>query len=141
MLTDFLAFDFMSYFTPPKLFAQLALLFYVLGFLTRDELILRALVLAGTFFYVLYYYTVADAPLWEAITGSLAIAAANIYSCFVIIRERSTFGMSDEMLDLYSRFNTLTPGHFRKVMKGSTWWKATEDTPLLTEGDAVEKLF
>lgn len=141
MLADLLATDLASYFTPPKLYAQLALLFYVFGFLTRDELVLRGLVLAGTFFYVVYYYTVSDAPLWEAIIGSGLIATANIYSGILIMRERSTWGMSPEMAALYGRFATLSPGHFRRIMKNSVWKAYEVDTPLLAEGQPVTQLY
>ena len=127
--------------SPPRVYVHLALLFYVVGFLTRDELILRFQVLAGTIFYILYYYFIAPVPLWEAILGSVAIALANIYSSFIIIRERSTFGMSAEEVSLYQHFDTLRPGHFRRVMKHADWQHIETDEILLKEGRPVEKLY
>lgn len=141
MLTEFWGADLVAQLTPPRVYVHLALLFYVLGFLTRDELILRAQVLAGTLFYILYYYFISDVPLWEAILGSLAIAAANIYSSIVIIRERSTFGMNAADRALFEKFHTLRPGHFRRIMKQATRWKVSEDTVLLTVDTPVHKLF
>lgn len=141
MLTEVFGPDFVTQITPPTVYVHLALLFYVLGFLTRDELILRAQVLAGTMFYILYYFFIADAPLWEAILGSLAIAAANIYSSVIIIRERSTFGMSADERELYTRFHTLRPGHFRRVMKKAGRWQVEQDVVLLEMNSPVDKLF
>ncbi|MEL6646331.1 MAG: cyclic nucleotide-binding domain-containing protein [Pseudomonadota bacterium] len=141
MLTDLLGPDVVAQLTPPRVYVHLALLFYVIGFLTRDELILRAQVLAGTLFYILYYYFISDVPLWEAILGSLAIAAANIYSSIIIIRERSTIGMSPSEKALYEMFHTLRPGHFRRIMKRAEWLHVEADTVLLEKDHTVDKLF
>lgn len=141
MLTDFFGADLIAQLTPPRVYVHLALLFYVLGFLTRDELILRVQVLVGTAFYILYYYFISDAPLWEAIWASLAIGAANIYSSYIIIYERSTFGMNAADRALFANFHTLRPGHFRRIMKKAQRWQVTEDTVLLTRNAPVDKLF
>ena len=141
MLTDLFGADVATQLTPPTVYVHLALLFYVIGFLTRDELWLRVQVLTGTFFYILYYYFISDAPLWEAILASLAIAAANLYSSFIIIRERSTLGMSSEDIALYQKFHTLKPGHFRKVMKTAQRAHLSADTVLLDMNQNVDKLF
>ncbi|MEM7732477.1 MAG: cyclic nucleotide-binding domain-containing protein [Pseudomonadota bacterium] len=141
MLTEFFGADLIAQMTPPRVYVHLALLFYVVGFLTRDELILRIQVLAGTVFYILYYYFISDIPLWEAIWGSLAIAAANIYSSVIIIRERSTLGMSAEDRALFAKFHTLRPGHFRRIMKKAERIRLAEDTLLLERDVPVDKLF
>jgi len=44
----------------------------------KNQLILRATLLAGTFFYIGYYFVAADEPLWPAIFGSGAIALTSI---------------------------------------------------------------
>lgn len=141
MLTEFFGSELIAQLTPPRVYVHLALLFYVLGFLTRDELILRVQVLAGTIFYILYYYFISDVPLWEAIWGSLAIAAANIYSSYIIIYERSTLGMSASERVLFENFHTLRPGHFRRIMKKAERWQVVEETVLLTREEPVDKLF
>ncbi|MEO0750436.1 MAG: cyclic nucleotide-binding domain-containing protein [Pseudomonadota bacterium] len=141
MLTDMFGPDVAAQLTPPRVYVHLALLFYVIGFLTRDELILRAQILAGTVFYILYYYFIADVPLWEAILGSVAIALANIYSSIIIIHERSTFGMTTEQKALYEKFHTLRPGHFRRIMKQADWHHVDADTVLLQKDQYVDKLF
>ena len=71
-------FDY-SYFWSAGVFVNLALLFYVLGFLARDEIWLRGLILIGTAFYLIYYYYAADTPLWDAIFASGVLGLANIY--------------------------------------------------------------
>ena len=59
----------------------------------------------------------------------------------VIIRERSTWGMKPEMLELYEAFPTMNPGQFRKVMKNADWIEAPEDTVICTKGDVPKYLF
>lgn len=123
------------------IFVHLALLFYVLGFLVRDELILRGMILTGTAFYILYYYFAADTPLWDAIFASVVIGTVNAAMIIVIIRERSTIGMSPEMLRLYQLFETLTPGQFRRIMRCAQWRVAGEDERLCEQGVAPEYLY
>ena len=122
-------------------FVQLALLFYVLGFLTRNELYLRLLLLAGTCFYILYYYFVTDTPLWDAIWTSAVIGVTNLALILVILRERTTVGMSKDMLKLYQSFPTLYPGQFRKIMKRADWITAAEDTEICTQGETLANLY
>ena len=52
--------------------------------LTRNELLLRALLLVGTFCYIVYYYFISDAPLWDAIWASLVIGIANLFMLSLI---------------------------------------------------------
>lgn len=116
------------------LFVQLALVCYVLGLLTRNELLLRALLLAGTAFYIIYYYFIGDAPLWDAILASVAIGVANLSVLIAILRERSTLGMSAAMLELYTRFPTLNPGQFRKIIARAEIEALNEAKQLCQEG-------
>ena len=106
-----------SVFFSVGIFVHLALLFYVLGFLVRDELWLRGLILIGSGFYILYYYYASATPLWDAIFASAVIGLVNISMMVVIVRERSTIGMNAEMLLLYESFPTLSPGQFRRIIR------------------------
>lgn len=133
MLTDFVF--------SPSLFANGALLFYVIGLLMREGLLLRTFLLAGTGCYLLYYFTIADTPLWDAIYASTCIAIANIYSILRSIMDRSIIGMSHEYKELYGHFPTLTPGQFRRVMRCATWHKAEVPEELCHEGFEPEALY
>ena len=57
---------------------HLGALLYILGFLVRDELLLRLLVLGGSGLYILYYFLFPATPLWDAIITSLILGVANI---------------------------------------------------------------
>ncbi|MBU2994423.1 cyclic nucleotide-binding domain-containing protein [Octadecabacter sp. 1_MG-2023] len=123
------------------IFVQLALLCYVLGLLTRRELLLRSLILTGSMFYILYYYFISDTPLWDAIWASAIIGFANIWMIGVILLERTTLGMSPKMVELYRSFPTLYPGQFRKLIKTADWITAGEDTQISKAGTHLDSLF
>ena len=93
-----------------------AFVFNLFGFLARDELYLRLLMLVGSALSIGYYLTVvADQPLWDAILTRGALALANSVMIAIVISERTTWFMSRESLDLYKSFDMLTPGQFRRI--------------------------
>lgn len=122
-----------EYFSGPVTFVHLATLCYILGLLTRNELRLRAFIMAGSGFYILYYYFIAESPLWEAIAASTLIGTASLPVIWRIFRERSTWGMSDEMLALYRSFPSFNPGQFRNMMALGEIIDQTSQTVLLKE--------
>ncbi len=118
-----------------------ALLFYVLGFLFRDELWLRGLLFIGTMFYILYYYHAADSPLWEAIITSSILGFVNIAMISVVVFERTTFGMGADSAVLYGYFKNLSPGQFRKMMKQGSMHIAQKDETLAVEGETLNTFY
>ncbi|MDF3461574.1 cyclic nucleotide-binding domain-containing protein [Sulfitobacter sp. M57] len=133
--------DISAYLLSPASIVHLATLCYVMGLLTRNELVLRFFILTGTAFYILYYYHIAEQPLWEAIFTSLLIGSANLPVIWRIFRERSTLGMSDEMLSLYQSFPNFNPGQFRTLMRMAEIVKDCPETMLLEEGKVPGKLY
>ena len=104
--------------TPVGVLVYVALAFGVMGFLARDELHWRGLMLAATGFYLCYYFFIAESPLWDAFIANSLLGLVNLSMIFVVIVERSTFGMSREKIDLFRMFPLLTPGQFRKLIAG-----------------------
>jgi hypothetical protein len=122
-------------------FVYLAFFFALAGYLARDELWLRLLMLAASGNYLAYYYAVTDAPLWGAIATSGALALVNIGVIVVVILERTTFTMSRQVSSIYRSFDMLTPGQFRRMMRLGTVRSAEDPVRLTTEGMRVEKLY
>lgn len=125
----------------PSHFAHAALVFYVAGMLARDGLWLRLWVLMGTGFYILYYFTIGDAPLWDAIFASAMIGAANFFTLFRILIERTTLGMTPDRKALFAHFPTMTPGQFRKVMRAGQVRMVGQPEELVREGEVPKALF
>ena len=115
--------------------------FYVIGFLVRDELALRLLVLVGTIFYLLYYFLFPSVPLWDAIITTCILGSANLFIISRVIIERTTLGMTDDMKSLYEHFTTLTPGQFRSIYKLGTHHVADKPTLLCNENGTADKLY
>ncbi|MEM6940601.1 MAG: cyclic nucleotide-binding domain-containing protein [Pseudomonadota bacterium] len=133
--------DLIAYFSGPVTFVHMATLCYALGLTTRRELRLRLFILAGTCCYILYYYNIAEYPLWEAIAASLLIGAANVPVIFWILRERSTWGMSSDMLELFKLFPTFNPGQFRRMMALGEISEACEHQVLLRHGERPDYIY
>lgn len=130
----------LPFITSVKLFAVLAVLFQLLGLMTRNELRLRFLLLLGTFFYIAYYMTVGPAPLWEAIFASTLLALANVYALSFVLLDRSTLWMGAEQRALLRHFPTLNPGQFRRIMRHASWHVAKEDKTICRQGEVPDGL-
>ncbi|MEL6920330.1 MAG: cyclic nucleotide-binding domain-containing protein [Pseudomonadota bacterium] len=125
----------------PGVFSYAALGFYLAAMLTRREILLRVLLLAGTGCYIVYYSFAVERPLWDAIIASIAIGAGNIYVLSSIVMDRTTFGMSARDVNLYQRFPTFNPGQFRRLMRIATWHETHDPDLLCTEGQEPAKLY
>ena len=132
-----MTFNFFS----PGILVHIALVFYAAGFMVRDELWLRLLVLTGSFFYLLYYFLFPAQPLWDAIFASSVLIAINLVLIIIIIRERTHLTMSADEAEIFKAFKTLTPGQFRKMMSLGHWKTASEATILTKENHPANKLY
>ncbi|GHA45999.1 hypothetical protein GCM10008927_08940 [Amylibacter ulvae] len=130
-----------DYIFSAAILVHFALLFFSLGFLARDQLILRGLVLIGSAFYILYYFNINDTPLWDAIFASGTMALINFAMICTLILERTTFAMNSDQSVIYQCFPTLTPGQFRKVMRDSETTTASGQTVLCETGHLNERLY
>jgi len=122
-------------------FVHIALLFQCAGFMIRDELWLRLLVLIGSGFYVLYYFFFPALPLWDAIYASAILALINLTLIIIIIRERTLFDMNSRETGLFNSFGTLTPGQFRRLIRKGSWRTAKGDVVLTTENIRPEHIY
>lgn len=111
------------------------------GFLIRDQVTLRTFVLCGSGFYILYYFTAAEAPLWEAIVGSSLIATANLAGLVALIASRARFSVPETQRDLLDALRPLEPGLFRRLMRAGRMVAPTRPIPMTEEGAAPDALW
>lgn len=130
-----------EYFSSASVFVHLALLFSVFGYLFRDELYLRSLLLLGTIFYLLYYYFSQEMPLWDAILSSAILFAVNLIFIILIVRERYLVSMSQEESILYHSLGSFTPGQFKKIMKIAKWQSRISSVVITKEDQNCDHLF
>lgn len=118
-----------------------AFAFDVFGFLARDELMLRLLMLIASGFYLLYYFLVADTPLWDAIYTNGALAAVNLAMIVVVVLERTTFAMTAETAALFRMFPLLSPGQFRRLIRACDEIEAPGTEVLVRQGERPDSLY
>lgn len=111
------------------------------GYLMRDELLLRMLMLLSSVNYLGYYTYVTDQPLWDAIVTSSLLALVNLGMIVIIAIERTTFTMSRHTAEIFLHFPMLTPGQFRTLMRNGSLLTAAGPTRLTTEGAPVDTLY
>ena len=113
---------------------------FLIAYLVRDQILLRALIVIGTIFYIIYYLLLSE-PLWSALGWNSLFVLINCVMIFLIYADRAKFSMSEDEEKLFGLFNTLSPGEFRKLMKISEWVVA-EEKILITKLDEVpDKLY
>lgn len=118
----------------------LGLIFQASGFLVRDELVLRLLVIVGMSCDIAFY-ALQPIPILQSVATNGLLVAINLYLVTLIVLERTTLAMSETEKELFSHFPTLRPGQFRRILKHATWRTTTEDQTLLLEGRPAQSLF
>ncbi len=110
------------------------------GFLVRDELVLRTLVMLGICCDILFY-ALQPVPLWQSLVANGALVAINAALILIIIFERTTFSLSPREKVLFDHFPTLLPGQFRRLLRHATWRHTDEELQIAEEGAALDKLY
>lgn len=116
------------------------LVFKAIGFLVRDELLLRLLVGIGLICDILFY-ALQPVPIWQSLVANAVLAVINVSLVAFIVFERTTLSMSPRDKALFKAFPTLKPGQFRRVLRHSEWKEAGQDTQLVAEGASVDRLY
>jgi len=111
---------------------HIATLGYVLGFLFKNQLILRLLVFVSTTFYIIYYYFYPETPLWGAILGSCLIMLANLICTTSLLYDRLPFRINDEYIPIFNSLKGIAPGEFRRLMKVAKQHESNQEI-ILTE--------
>lgn len=127
-------------FTDKANIIHIAAAIFLSGFLFRDQIILRSLVIVGNCVYVLYYYVVVDHPLWGGIFWSVVGILINGVMIGRIMADRSAAGLAAHERALHAQIGTLTPGEFRRLMKLAAWREAAADTAMTAEGQPLPAL-
>ncbi len=130
-----------QYILETSLLVHGATLTYVLGFLFRNQIVLRILILSGTVLYILYYYFHTASPLWDAIFGSVLIGFATTYGLLMLLYSKFPIGFSRADREIFAKFDTLEPGQFRQLMKAGEMVFTSERTVLTHEDQLAERMY
>ncbi|WP_300056314.1 Crp/Fnr family transcriptional regulator [uncultured Roseobacter sp.] len=130
-----------EYLYSPGVLVYVAGALYVAGLITINQILLRLLILSGTSVYIIYYSTVAESPLWEAIYVSVLIGTANLIGLSSLLARKSRLAIPRAYADLYADFPPLPPGDFRGLMKLAHRYRVDDERQLTLEGQAGERLY
>lgn len=114
---------------------------YLVCFLFRNQIYLRCLAITGDFFYTAFYFGAVGEPLWVAMAYSTLNVVVNLVMITLLLRDRRQGKLSDQDLQLFRQFSTLTPGEFRRLMKLGVWKEAKETVQITTEGLVPKELY
>lgn len=120
---------------------HLAAALYLAGFLFRDQIMLRMLVIVGDVIYTAYYLLAPAEPLWGGAIWSIVFICVNSVMITRIIADRAHFGLSADELLLFRKLDTMTPGEFRRFIRLAGWRTAPHDTVLTKENELLENLY
>lgn len=114
---------------------------YCAGFLFRNQVTLRAFVIAGDLVYIGYFYFAPAVPLWGAIFWSGVFTLVNAVMIFRIAADRTGLPVREEELHMFRLLDTLSPGEFRQLMKSARWHSAEVPTVLTEEDKPLDRLY
>jgi CRP-like cAMP-binding protein len=120
---------------------HVAALLFLLGFLSRDQFVLRGLVLLGDLFYMLYFYFAPEQPLWGGIFWSAMFALANVAMIWLIFLDEVQFSLKADERKLFDLLGDLTPGQFRKLLKVSHQKVATAPLVITRQNEPSNALY
>ena len=112
----------------------------LLAYLVRDQILLRAVIILGTIFYIVYYILM-EAPLWSALLWNVSFVVINLIMIVVIYSDKTSFVMSEKEAKLYQVFYTLSPGEFKKLLKIADWFEGSSEEKITTEGEIPSRLY
>ena len=120
---------------------HVAALLTVAAMFSKDQLMLRALLLVSTILYIVYYAIIPATPLWDAMAWSTAMVLANVVMMARIALDRASYAMRQDEKRLFASFPNLAPGQFRRLMELARWTSARNDTLLTREGEPIDRLY
>jgi hypothetical protein len=127
--------------SPTALLVHGAALTYVIGFLVREQLVLRGLMQVGSILYIAYYYIHPETPLWDAIAWTAVMFVANAWTIFRILKDRRVGTFDEEDLIVYSAIRHIAPGDFRRLMAKAQKAGASAPLTLTEEGGVPDTLW
>ena len=120
---------------------HIAALFYLAGFLFRNQLLLRGLIIAGDLIYIAYFFFAPATPLWGAIFWSALFIAVNIWMIGLIVVEQRHFTLTGRERKLFDVLHDLTPGQFRQLLRLAGQGEAQAPMVITAEGQPLDRLY
>lgn len=116
-------------------------LLYLAGFLFRNQLVLRGLIIVGDIVYVLYFYFAPEVPLWGGIFWSAMFMLVNAGMILAILSDRMHFRLSRTEKRLFDLLKEVSPGQFRKLLAAAREQIAVSHLAITVEDKPLDELY
>jgi hypothetical protein len=116
-------------------------LLYLAAFLFQNQIMLRSLIIAGDFVYILYFYFAPETPLWGGIFWSTMFTLVNVVMIGLIVADRMHFRLDRNERRLFDMLQDLSPGQFREFRRIGRETVAASHVALTQEGRRLDELF
>ena len=114
-------------------------LLYLSGFLFRNQILLRGLIILGDIVYIAYFFLAPATPLWGAIFWSGLFMVVNCWMIALIVAETKHFRLTPTERQLHDALVDVTPGQFRQLLKLAH--EGTAEAPMVITEAAGQPLF
>lgn len=112
----------------------------LVAYLFRDQFHLRLAIVVSMILQALYYVLIsASGPLFDPLVWKLLTIVLNIGMIGLLFRDRLGFGIDGETRPLFEAIGVLSPGQFRRLLRGSR--RIAGPQPLVARGVHPEELF
>ena len=116
-------------------------LLYLAAFLFQNQIMLRSLIIAGDFVYILYFYFAPETPLWGGIFWSTMFTVVNVAMIGLIVADRTHFRLDRNQKRLFDMLQDLSPGQFRRILALGREETAASHLTITQEGRPLDELF
>jgi CRP-like cAMP-binding protein len=114
----------------------------LLGFLLRDQLQLRAVLVVSFALQAIYYFSVPGGPLYDPLFWKVAWIATNLVMIVALFHDRIPFGIEGDLTPLFQRMSVLSHGQFRRLIRPAHRIAGTTDAePILVQGERSAALY
>lgn len=120
---------------------HLAALLQLTGFVFKDQVVMRGLLVTGSLTYVAYYLLAPDTPLWGGIFWSGVFAVTNITMVIILLRDRRIGQLDDDEGRLFAMLDGFSPGEFRRLVAMAERGTADDALVVTRQDEPLEALY
>ncbi|MCX5497705.1 cyclic nucleotide-binding domain-containing protein [Kaistia dalseonensis] len=111
----------------------------LIAFLFRDQIYLRIATIVSMALQALYYLLILNTPQFDPLVWKVLTIMLNLGMIALIIRDRFGYGIDSHIRPLFNAIRVLTPGQFRRLVKGTH--RIEGPVPILKRGEKPAELF
>jgi CRP-like cAMP-binding protein len=113
----------------------------LLGFLSRNPMVLRGFAILGGLALIAYFYVGPHSPAWSAIIATALGIVVNIYIVAQSKKDSRRFRLTAEEMMLFARLPGLTPGQFKQLLDIAEWHTPKVSQQLTKLGEMPKALY